>query len=182
MNINFQKILTLIITISFLGHAAAQEEKAIGINDLMLASLPSLTLKQQELVINEVMTQDLLQKALEPIYIGGARYKLNISDFTRVRIPRNQIQFYYWINIPVYGDVGQELFFDVFGRTGDVQNLPISVSCGTYNDGEWGHEYVMSKSMYTDGSCNIFKVEFRRFGGDLNSNLELNVLISEQLN
>lgn len=152
---------------------------------MLLLAVPSLCVAatHEQLIANAPS-----KIAVEPIDIGGARYKLSISDFKRTVIPfppgpppiqRN----IYKASIPVYGDFSQNLFFDVFGVSGR-DYLYIKTSCGTYNDIDLGPKYVMSKIVRTNGSCQTLNVEFTQISGrgiNPTINLNLNVLISEQL-
>ncbi|WDD99072.1 hypothetical protein [Thalassomonas actiniarum] len=142
----------------------------------------------------------------EPIYIGGVMYKLTKADFT----PVYRVDYIYhpcsipepvWVltgyqtTIPVDGDYGQELHFEISGRS-DGTEMALQASCGDFSASDSGSKYFISKTMSTNQSCQSMKLAFT-FDGDsglpqpaladsklsLNSAgpalIELNVIIAE---
>lgn len=160
--------------------------KCTYIDDLV--SCPVSTL-QQGAILDGVALQNTNMLSSEPIYIGGARYQLTRNDFTaviiqvpipipfgrKIKIP---ILVGYKASVPVYGDFGQDLYFDIFGNSG-TKNMNLTAVCGSYSDSDVGPEYTMSQLKSTDGSCQRLDLMFTTSGAA--SSINLNVLISEKL-
>ncbi|MBQ4863956.1 collagen-like protein [Pseudoalteromonas sp. MMG013] len=126
-----------------------------------------------------------------PIYIGGARYTLTKSNFnpvyeTRViydpcyfEPPRTYRQLVgYEVSFPVDGDFGQDLIYDLVGRSN--KSMSLSASCGSFSGSDSGSKYVISTRKNTGGSCKNMHVKFR-FTGSAPSYINLNVTISEEI-
>ncbi|MBQ4848058.1 hypothetical protein [Pseudoalteromonas sp. MMG005] len=126
-----------------------------------------------------------------PIYIGGARYTLNKSNFngiyeTRViydpcdfEPPRTYRQLVgYEVSFPVDGDLSQDLIYDLVGRSN--KSMSLSASCGSFSGSDSGSKYVISTRKNTGGSCKNMHVKFR-FTGSAPSYINLNVTISEEI-
>ncbi|MBE0361695.1 hypothetical protein [Pseudoalteromonas aliena] len=127
-----------------------------------------------------------------PIYVGGARYTLNKSDFNPVYSTRvihrpcrggdpiiiNTLVGYE-VTFPVDGDYGQELFFDINGRSNKSMNL--AASCGTFNASDSGNKFVISKQQNTAQSCKNMKLKFTFPSNSAPATIDLTVTISEQL-
>ncbi|WP_281559079.1 hypothetical protein [Thalassomonas sp. RHCl1] len=111
----------------------------------------------------------------EPIYIGGVMYKLTKADF----IPVYRVDYIYrpcsipqpvWVltgyktTIPVDGDYGQELHFEISGRS-DGTEMALQASCGDFSASDSGSKYFISKTMSTNQSCQSMKLTFT-FDGD----------------
>lgn len=102
------------------------------------------------------------------IEIGGEKHSLSENDFTKLY---NEVEKYcvgypveiihqlvgYEIDIPIYGDVGQELFFDISGRSS--VNMMLSTTCGTYQAGDSGNKFVISTNSITKGTCTSLNVK-----------------------
>ncbi|WDD99077.1 hypothetical protein [Thalassomonas actiniarum] len=138
------------------------------------------------LVLEHELFADI-EQAAEPIYIDGVLYQLTKSDFTPIYIShyiqagRERIRVErlvaYTLTIPVYGDIGQELIFDINGRS-DGYAMDLSVSCGTFSAGDSGDKYVISSRMTTEQSCTSMRLSFA-VSGSAPSFIDLSILIAE---
>lgn len=128
--------------------------------------------------------------SVDPIYIGGVLYQLNKSDFTPVYNERwifplcNEEPVLirtlagYTINIPVNGDAGQELIFDINGRSnGKVMNL--TASCGSFSASDSGDKYIISKRMTTNATCTNMVLKFSFTSSIAPTLIDMSVLIAE---
>ncbi|MFC3033726.1 hypothetical protein ACFOEE_14475 [Pseudoalteromonas fenneropenaei] len=125
------------------------------------------------------------------IYIGGAKYSANKSDFipefeTRVDTCPGQpplvtsVYSGYSLELPVYGDSGQQLHFDIAGRA--AQNMTLTVSCGSFSATDSGNKFYISRSQVTGGSCTNMSIHFSFPETPIEpSYLELSVIVSETL-
>ena len=128
--------------------------------------------------------------AMEPIYIGGVLYQLDKADFT----PEYNERWYwppceedpvliktlkgYTVNIPVDGDYGQDLIFDINGRSdGKIMNL--TATCGAFSASDSGDKYIISKQMNTNGTCTNMELKFDFTSSIPPTMIELSVLIAE---
>ncbi|WP_281559075.1 hypothetical protein [Thalassomonas sp. RHCl1] len=128
-----------------------------------------------------------IETAAEPIYIDGVLYQVTESDFTPIYIShyiqagRERIRVErlvaYTLTIPVYGDIGQELIFDINGRS-DGHNMNLTASCGTFNASDSGDKYVISSRMTTAQSCTSMKLSFA-VSGSPPPFIDLSILIAE---
>ena len=128
-----------------------------------------------------------IEQAVDPLYIDGVLYQLSKEDFTPVYIShyiqagRERIRVErlvaYTLSIPVYGDIGQELIFDINGRS-DGYAMELSASCGTFSAGDSGDKYVISERMATEQSCTSMRLSFAVSGSPPPS-IELSILIAE---
>lgn len=164
---------------------------------IFLSSAPTFAFAEQE--INLVSGHQIIEfqqrQSVDPIYIGGVRYNLSKQDFSPYYdtvvvglgsdgepIERYALAGYRTI-IPVEGDFGQMLFFDVFGSAnGNAQSLRIS--CGGFYGYESGRSYAISKQQITEGRCQSMSIDLsiRTWGTlSLPSSINLTVIISEQL-
>lgn len=151
----------------------------------------------ESLTQNSVSTQQMIEAAkavtmASPIYIGGARYTLNKSNFTpfyktrvifepcagREPITVNTLAGYE-ATFAVDGDFGQDLYFDISGRSN--KSMRLSVSCGSLNASDSGTKWVISKKQNTGGSCKAMKVKYSFSNSTAPSYIDLNVTISETL-
>ncbi len=125
-----------------------------------------------------------------PVYIGGVRYQINQTQmsplyrYNWVPVPPPHLSERCWqsvdglvIQLPVDGDAGQRLMFDISGRSGTAGVL--NVSCGSFNGSDRGEKYVISTTQITGGSCRILRLELRNVTAS--SNVALDVQISEAL-
>jgi len=116
-----------------------------------------------------------LEAYVEPIYIGGVMYKLTKADFT----PVYRIDYIYrpcsipepvWVltgyktTIPVDGDYGQELNFEISGRS-DGTEMALRASCGDFSATDSGSKYFISKTMTTNQTCQNMQLNFTFDGG-----------------
>ncbi|KZN57496.1 hypothetical protein N473_06320 [Pseudoalteromonas luteoviolacea CPMOR-1] len=129
----------------------------------------------------------------EPVYIGGARYTLERSNFTPIYETRF-IKVIFGIKIPITyltgletsfavdGDFGQGLFFDIGGRSS--MPMTLSASCGSFNATDSGSKWLISKRQNTRGSCKHMRLKFSLDKPTFPNNFDvnLNIMISEQLN
>ena len=108
-----------------------------------------------------------IQASMTPVYINGVRYQLSKNDFTPIykqkildaQCGTVNVLTGYEINIPVEGDNGQTLIFDINGRSdGKVMNL--NASCGSFTASDSGDKYVISKTMATNHSCTELVLKF----------------------
>jgi len=128
-----------------------------------------------------------IEQAVDPLYIDGVLYQLSKEDFTPIYIShyiqagRERIRVEklvaYTLSIPVYGDIGQELIFDINGRS-DGYAMELSASCGTFSASDSGDKYVISKRMTTEQSCTSMRLSFTVSGSPPPS-IELSILIAE---
>ncbi|MCO7199688.1 hypothetical protein [Pseudoalteromonas sp. OANN1] len=105
---------------------------------------------------------------IEPIYVGGARYELLNYFFEPIHATRYEkygsegkyrlVKYIvgYEMTIPVDGDFGQELIFDVSGYAS--KDAKLSVSCGSFSGSDFGTRYYITKRISTGGSCKTMKV------------------------
>lgn len=128
----------------------------------------------------------------DPIYVGGARYTLNKSDFNPVYSTRviyrpcrgddpiiiNTLVGYE-VTFPVDGDYGQNLFFDINGRSN--KSMQLAASCGTFNASDSGNKFVISKQQNTAQSCRNMKLKFTFPSNSAPATIDLTLTISEQL-
>ncbi|TMN94154.1 hypothetical protein [Pseudoalteromonas sp. S558] len=148
--------------------------------------------------LEEFVSEDQMLAAAKPmnlsapIYVGGARYTLNKSDFNPVYSTRviyrpclidepiiiNTLVGYE-VTFPVDGDYGQNLFFDINGRSNKSMNL--AASCGTFNASDSGNKFVISKQQNTAQSCKNMKLKFTFPSNSAPATIDLTVTISEQL-
>ncbi|WDE05416.1 hypothetical protein SG34_000235 [Thalassomonas viridans] len=112
---------------------------------------------------------------VDPIYIGGVMYKLTKADFT----PVYRIDYIYrpcsipepvWVltgyktTIPVNGDYGQELNFEISGRS-DGTEMALQARCGDFSAADSGSKYFISKTMVTNQTCQSMQLTFSFDGG-----------------
>ncbi|ODB35628.1 hypothetical protein BB427_03240 [Pseudoalteromonas sp. BMB] len=125
------------------------------------------------------------------IYIDGARHKLDKSNFTRIYhvgsgndcdwggIGPVGILEGFEVTVPVDGDGGQDLYFDINGRSN--QHMELSISCGSFDASDSGTKWAISREQKTDGSCRSMhvKVMFPSPGTWFDeSSFELSMIIS----
>lgn len=146
--------------------------------------------KPRELVDN--VTNSTQMRFPEPIYIGGARYRLSKSDFNPIyerrfpkpcnrALPENpyiNALVGYQISLPVDGDYGQNLIFDIHGRTNKTTKL--KAYCGRFSGNDSGKKYVISKRQRTNGSCKMMNIELKFHYLQAPNTIDLNVTISEE--
>ncbi|WDE11879.1 hypothetical protein [Thalassomonas haliotis] len=140
---------------------------------------PAQALTEQEYVTQAVVA--------EPIYIGGTLYRFSKENFTPVyeyveyQTPCELIRIRklvaYTATIPVYGDNGQQLIFDINGRS-DGKVMTLTASCGSFSATDSGDKYVMFKQMATNQSCSSMELTFAASGAEAGM-IELSVLIAE---
>lgn len=124
--------------------------------------------------------QNVVLQAAEPIYIGGARYALTqaqlTASFGEFMGPCNHLYRWfkgYQLEIPVYGDYGEHLFFDISGRASAELNL--TVSCGNFSASDRGSKFVIAQTEATRHSCQSLKLVF---SGNHASPPEVNLIIA----
>ncbi|WDE05411.1 hypothetical protein SG34_000210 [Thalassomonas viridans] len=166
------RVLPLSLSLLYAGVAGAGEADSC-------CSLDKLLLD------DETLSQT--QGAVDPLYIDGVLYQLSKEDFTPVYIShyiqagRERIRVErlvaYTLSIPVYGDIGQELLFDINGRS-DGYSMNLSASCGTFSASDSGDKYVISKRMTTAQSCTSMRLSFTVSGSPPPS-IDLSILIAE---
>lgn len=128
--------------------------------------------------------------AATPIYIGGVRYSINqaaMTPFYRTRIikgvcpgdePIYVQQFAgYRATVPVDGDYGQNLFFDISGRAS--ADMTLKVTCGNFTSTDSGNKFVISTRQVTGGSCSEMKIELT--SSAVTPTVDLSIMISEEL-
>lgn len=192
MHVQMAIMLTTVLAVSAPIIGAEKELHGVSdveltISDLRLMAylgLPhSMTTQQSKEIVDKTSVSSL--NNVEPIHIGGARYKLSLSDFTPVPqtcggachggVPKI---IGYKTSVPVYGDFAQDLFFDIFGDSGK-KSMTLNTQCGTYQDTDLGPEYTMSQVTNTNESCQNLSVSFTTDGAA--SSVDLTILISEEL-
>ncbi|WDE05409.1 hypothetical protein SG34_000200 [Thalassomonas viridans] len=124
---------------------------------------------------------------VEPIYIGGTLHRFTKANFTPMyeyveyptpcEVIRIRKLTGYTATIPVYGDNGQQLIFDINGRS-DGKVMTLTASCGSFSATDSGDKYVMFKQMTTNQSCTSMKLTFAASGAEAGM-IELSVLIAE---
>lgn len=181
---SFKSMYIFVLAISFSASALAAIEESDVTEQMTVMSntelLNILTEEQMESVRNETISEYALLNNAEPIFIGGARYQIQFKSAPET--PRGANSRLFTADVPVYGDVGQTLYFDIFGFASPSSFKPlISASCGTYFDSDIGPEYVMSKVMSTGGTCQSLHLSFVMIGYPFITNFQLSALISEQL-
>ncbi|WP_281559074.1 hypothetical protein [Thalassomonas sp. RHCl1] len=123
----------------------------------------------------------------DPIYIGGTLYRFSKENFTPVyeyveyhtpcEVIRIRKLVAYTATVPVYGDNGQQLIFDINGRS-DGKVMTLTASCGSFSATDSGDKYVMFKQMATNQSCTAMELTFAASGAEAQM-IELTVLIAE---
>ncbi|WDD97864.1 hypothetical protein [Thalassomonas actiniarum] len=136
---------------------------------------------------SQIMSQQAqLQASQTPVYINGVRYQLTKADFVpiyRQRIVDEQcgvanVLSGYQVTLPVQGDTGQELIFDINGRSdGKVMNL--TASCGDFHATDSGDKYVITKTMVTNRSCTNMALTFEFDDINPPAMMDINLQISE---
>ncbi|WP_281559078.1 hypothetical protein [Thalassomonas sp. RHCl1] len=164
--------------------------KALSIGMLSLVSLftqaQDLDPLSQNLEELENIEASISQLALDPIYINGVIHKLTKADF----VPVYKTIYYdnpclgairrfvgYKTSIPVIGDYGQNLVFELSGRS--AKSMKLTASCGNFSGTDTGSKYVISKSMSTNQTCENMVLEFSVDDYQQSSTIDLNVLIAE---
>ncbi len=131
-------------------------------------------------------------QVVAPIYIGGVRYAVNqavmVPVYTERYIPggpcpgdfpRYVKEFAgYSVNIPVDGDEGQSLFFDISGRAG--ANFNLSVSCGSFSAADQGNKFFISQRLVTNHSCKLMQIELKG-SAVVAPAVELTISIAEEI-
>ncbi len=133
---------------------------------------------------------DVSTTAVEPIYIGGMRYRISTAQMTpfyryyRAHPPQQGADWVcfrrhlgYQLQLPVSGDAGQPLFFDINGRSDS--SVTLNVSCGSFSGADQGNKFLISGQMATGGSCRSLTLELKN--SNAVATAELTVMISEQL-
>lgn len=128
--------------------------------------------------------------AVAPVYIGGVRYQINqtqmspIYRYNWVPVPPPHLSDRCWqsvdglaIQLPVDGDAGQPLMFDISGRSSAEGVL--NVSCGRFSATDKGYKYLIFATQITGGSCRVMRLELRNVA--VTGNVDLSVQISEAL-
>jgi len=127
-----------------------------------------------------------------PIYIGGVRYAVNQTVMVPVYteryvpggpcpgdFPRYVKEFAgYHVDIPVDGDEGQSLFFDISGRAG--ANFNLSVSCGSFSAADQGNKFFISQRLVTNHSCKLMQIELKG-RAEVAPSVELMISIAEEI-
>ena len=122
----------------------------------------------------------------DPVYINGVRYQLTKQDFTPIYeaiVPVAECGIVnvltgYQIDIPVQGDTGQQLIFDINGRSGG-KTMKLSARCGNFSANDTGDKYVITQTMATNSSCTNMQLTFAVNDGVAAANIDLNLQISE---
>ncbi len=128
--------------------------------------------------------------AATPIYVGGVRYNVNqasMTPFYRTRVIPGRCPDYepiyiqqfagYRATIPVDGDSGQNLFFDIVGRAS--ADMTLKVSCGSFTATDSGNKFVISTRQSTGGTCREMQVELTTSAPT--PTVDLSIMLSEQL-
>ncbi len=148
-------------------------------------------LSEQWLDENAIDEQAEVQQMATPIYIGGVRYSVAKSAMTPVyrerylpprpcldeepRLVRTFIG--YKASIPVDGDYGQSLFFDISGRA--TTEMGLKVSCGSFTGTDSGNKFIISAQQVTQQSCRSMDIELTTNNASADVNLVIS--IAEQL-
>ncbi|TMN35350.1 hypothetical protein [Pseudoalteromonas sp. S2755] len=115
-------------------------------------------------------------QSVEPVHVGGARYPITADDmqplyetemiFDRCFMTEPQyVQVFrgFEMNLPVAGDYGQDLIFEVTGRVGRA--LDLSVTCGlgehTFTLRDSGTKLLVSRRLNTYGTCSNMHIKVR---------------------
>lgn len=135
-------------------------------------------------------TQATLVNSTAPVYVGGVRYSINASQmrpiyrYNWVPVPPPHQSGMCWqtidgltIDIPVDGDAGQVLLFDISGRLNHDSSL--TASCGAFSGSDQGNKFVIQRQQVTGGSCRTMRLQLRP--ATLSSDVNLTVQIAEQL-
>ncbi|WDE05410.1 hypothetical protein SG34_000205 [Thalassomonas viridans] len=128
-------------------------------------------------------------KYIDPIFVDGVLYRLSKGDFAPIYTEREfecedgpyvlKTLVGYGVTVPVEGDIGQELIFDINGRS-TGKNMNLSVSCGSFNGRDYGDKYNITRQMTTNGTCTSLEVKLLYFTGGLPpQSIELTVLIAD---
>lgn len=205
-------IFTVLTTLSFRAAASTDEQSVDALSQQAsseeqisrlccdrYSKRPCQIERFESLSQNSVSNQQMIEAAkavtmASPIYIGGARYTLNKSNFTpfyNTRVifrpcPGEQpttisVLAGYEATFAVDGDFGQDLYFDISGRSN--KSMRLALSCGSLNASDSGTKWVISKNQNTGGSCKAMKVKysFSNSNSTAPSYIDLNVTISETL-
>ncbi len=180
----WKKCFLLVASIWFAGSAAAaallQTEPLLAPADeaidpqMIVCNAPQLPAGAQQAQHAAVL------QAAEPIYVGGARYVVTQAQLTpsfgEFIGPCHHVYRWfkgYQLEIPVYGDYGEHLFFDISGRSSAELNL--TVSCGNFSASDRGTKFVIAQTEATRHSCQSLKLVF---SGNHPSPPEVNLIIA----
>jgi hypothetical protein len=136
---------------------------------------------------NGIDEQAEVQQVATPIYIGGVRYSVAKSAMTPVyrerylpprpcldeepRLVRTFVG--YKISIPVDGDYGQSLFFDISGRA--TTEMGLKVSCGSFAATDNGNKFIISQQQVTNYSCRSMDIELTTSNASADVNLVISI-------
>ncbi|KZN57497.1 hypothetical protein N473_06325 [Pseudoalteromonas luteoviolacea CPMOR-1] len=147
--------------------------------------------EQETVSMEEMMSAAYAVVQPQPIYIGGSRYTLNKSNFTPIYETRTifepcsyepivyRVLTGYEATFAVDGDFGQDLFFDISGRSN--KSMTLKASCGSFSASDSGTKWVLSKSQNTARSCRQMTLKYTFSNSAAPSYIDLNIMISEQL-
>ena len=123
------------------------------------------------------------------LYINGTLRQLDKSHFT----PQYQITSTnlgcggdpvfsrtlvgYTIDLSVHGDAGQDLVFEINGRSD--KSMHLSAQCGSFNASDSGNKFVISKQANTAQSCQNLSIDFAISDGVAPTYINLSVVIAE---
>ncbi|WP_052262670.1 hypothetical protein [Pseudoalteromonas luteoviolacea] len=146
---------------------------------------------QENVSMEEMMSAAYAVVQPQPIYIGGSRYTLNKSNFTPIYETRTffepctyepivyRVLTGYEATFAVDGDFGQNLYFDISGRSN--KSMTLKASCGSFSASDSGTKWVLSKSQNTARSCRQMTLKYSFTNSTAPSYIDLNIMISEQL-
>ncbi len=136
---------------------------------------------------NAIDEQAEVQQVATPIYIGGVRYSVAKSAMTPVyrerylpprpclddepRLVRTFVG--YKISIPVDGDYGQSLFFDISGRA--TTEMGLKVNCGSFAATDNGNKFIISQQQVTNYSCRSMDIELTTSNAAADVNLVISI-------
>ncbi|KJY96737.1 hypothetical protein [Pseudoalteromonas piscicida] len=163
-----------------------------GCCDYRYPSRPCLEpLSDQKVLTEAEVAESFNLLSAEPIYVGGARYQLTKSDMKPIYsfepiygpCPGNPPEYIrvlkgYEVELPVDGDFGQDLIYEVTGRAST--SVSMSVSCGTgssaFTLSDSGTKLIISKRLNTGGTCSKMHIKAKAARGALTS-LDLTVAV-----
>lgn len=176
-------LISILAILSTTGQAAAKDK--FGDDQIScLGNTNPVELEHKERIVLDDSQQIA---SAPPMYVNGVRYTVNKSNFT----PAYHIRYIdigcelieiktligYSMILPVVGDNGQQLNFDISGRSN--KNMTLKASCGSFSATDSGTKWVISRQTYTNQSCDAMKLDFTFSDSAEASYIDMSLLITE---
>lgn len=121
-----------------------------------------------------------------PEIVVGVNYQFDLQDLARVTAPICKVEAYnkqtpvrnigYYLEVPVNGDVGQEIIYKITGVS-DV-NMTLKARCGGFYAIDHGDKFVIDKRRVNTYGCEKMQIVLRTHYA-LPRSLHLNVALLE---